>query len=167
MSHTPANARVSMGDAMFALRACFGPRCTDGSVALIAVALAWLGTATPAALADEAAAVAVEPEALAPSAPPRRAQIQYGVAYTVEVIPQAGPVCANQDQPCILGSGGGIDVSVGWRPTDAFYGSSSEAGGGRSCGVTPGHGWRDAESEEPANAIVVADGICGHEAQFA
>jgi transposase len=41
-----------------------------------------------------------------------------------------------------------------------------EGGGVRSCSVTSGHGRRDAEGEEAANAIVVADGIRDHEAQF-
>src|SRR5271170_3101384 len=83
----------------------------------VAVAVAWLGIGAPAARADEAAAVSVETEMLAP-APPRRANIQYGVAFTVEGVAHPGPVCADPNQPCILGSGGGIDIGVGWRPTD-------------------------------------------------
>jgi hypothetical protein len=66
-------------------------------------------------------ATAPLPEALAPPPPPRRAYIQYGVAFTVEGVAHAGPVCANQNTPCILGSGGGIDISVGWRPTEDLY----------------------------------------------
>ena len=42
-----------------------------------------------------------------------------------------------------------------------------ESRGSGSCGVTSRHRGRDAEGEEPANAIVVADGVGGHEAQFA
>src|ERR1700691_4654697 len=42
-----------------------------------------------------------------------------------------------------------------------------EGGGGGSCGLTPGHGWRDAESEEASNPILAADGIGDHEAQLA
>src|ERR1019366_2519794 len=42
-----------------------------------------------------------------------------------------------------------------------------ESGGSGSCGVTSGHGGRDAEGEEAANAIVVADGVGGHEPQLA
>jgi hypothetical protein len=87
----------------------------------IAVVLAWLVTAKPCARADEAAAVAIEPEVRAPPAVPRRAYIQYGVAFTVEGVAHPGPICANPNQPCILGSGGGIDIGVGWRPTDEFY----------------------------------------------
>lgn len=91
-----------------------------------AAALAWLaGSATTPspARADEAGATAasVEPETLAPPAPPRRAYLQYGVAFTVEGVAHAGPVCADPNQPCILGSGGGIDIGIGWRPTDESY----------------------------------------------
>jgi hypothetical protein len=85
----------------------------------LAAVLALLGTTASSSRADEAAA-AVEPEGMAP-APPRRAYIQYGVAFTVEGVAHSGPVCADPNQPCILGSGGGIDIGVGWRPTDQFY----------------------------------------------
>ncbi len=89
----------------------------------VAVALAGgLGTAAPSARADEAAAAAsFETEARAVPAPPRRAYFQYGVAFTVEGVAHAGPVCADPNQPCILGSGGGIDIGIGWRPTDGLY----------------------------------------------
>ena len=42
-----------------------------------------------------------------------------------------------------------------------------ESRGRGSCGVTAGHGRRDAEGEEAPNPVVVADGIGGHEAQLA
>jgi hypothetical protein len=91
----------------------------------VAAFLALLGTlpgTSSSARADEAAAaVSVEPEGAPPPAPPRRAYIQYGVAFTVEGVAHSGPVCADPNQPCILGSGGGIDIGVGWRPTDEFY----------------------------------------------
>ncbi len=103
-----------------------------GPVAAATAWLAWLAclacltclaTLASPARADEAAAAvsAVEPEMLAPPAPPRRAYLQYGVAFTVEGVAHAGPVCADPNQPCILGSGGGIDIGVGWRPTDESY----------------------------------------------
>src|ERR1019366_6332330 len=50
--------------------------------------------------------------------------------------------------------------------TQAFW-LFVESGGSGSCGVTSGHGGRDAEGEEAANAIVVADGVGGHEPQLA
>ena len=98
-----------------------------GAVLRAAVAIA-LGASAHLARADEAAAkpapdgvVAIEPEVLAPPAPPRRAYIQYGVAFTVEGVAHAGAVCADPNLPCILGSGGGIDISVGWRPSEDLY----------------------------------------------
>jgi hypothetical protein len=95
-----------------------GLRCLVGA----AVAGGFWAAAAPAG-ADEAAAAVAETEALPPPPPPRQADIQYGVAFTVEGVAYAGPVCAgaNASRPCILGSGGGIDIRVGWRPTEEFY----------------------------------------------
>jgi hypothetical protein len=93
------------------------------SVVLLGAAVA-AGLATLAApgRADEKPNTTVlETQGLAPPPPPRQAQIQYGVAFTVEGVAHAGPVCANDSQPCILGSGGGIDARVGWRPSEKFY----------------------------------------------
>jgi hypothetical protein len=81
-----------------------------------------------AASADAAAA---DPSVAAPSdkaevgdptvGPPdtRRAYLQYGLAFTVEDVLSAGPICPTS--PCILGSGGGIAVRVGFRATERFY----------------------------------------------
>jgi hypothetical protein len=69
--------------------------------------------------AEPAPAGAAEP-AIVP--PPRgKPYIQFGVAFTVEGVVSAGPVCANVLDPCILGSGGGISMRVGWRPTENVY----------------------------------------------
>ena len=66
-------------------------------------------------------------------APPRwmRAYIQYGVALSAEGVASAGPMCkkseplipslGGQSSNCILGSGGGVAVRVGWRPSEVFY----------------------------------------------
>jgi hypothetical protein len=62
---------------------------------------------------------AVEVSAAAP--PERHAYIQYGVAFTAEYVPSAGPICSDTTNPCILGSGGGIAVRVGWRPGEEWY----------------------------------------------
>ena len=51
----------------------------------------------------------------------RQAFLQYGVAFTVEGVVAAGPICADPTNPCILGSGGGIAIRVGWRPTQTLY----------------------------------------------
>jgi hypothetical protein len=109
---------------------CRGPGASVAPAVACATVLACLAAtpaahaddaAAPTAHADEAAPKPTEPEPLGPPAPPRRAYIQYGVAFTVEDVAHSGPVCADTNQPCILGSGGGIDIGVGWRPTDDFY----------------------------------------------
>jgi hypothetical protein len=46
--------------------------------------------------------------------------IQYGVGLAAEVVGSPGPICPNVTN-CILGSGGGLDVRVGWRPLDRIY----------------------------------------------
>ena len=56
-----------------------------------------------------------------PAAPRPHAYIQYGVAFTVEGVANAGPICSDPNNPCILGSGGGVVVRVGWRPAERFY----------------------------------------------
>jgi hypothetical protein len=50
---------------------------------------------------------------------PHRSYLQYGLAFTIEDVVAPGPICPAK--PCILGSGGGIDVRVGVRPTERFY----------------------------------------------
>jgi hypothetical protein len=120
------NARVSTGDVCFPMVAVQRVWC-GGVRGSVAAGLVWVGTAASTAStarsadADEAGAAIAETEALPPPAPARRAYIQYGVAFTVEGVAHAGPVCADPSQPCILGSGGGIDIGIGWRPSDEFY----------------------------------------------
>jgi hypothetical protein len=53
------------------------------------------------------------------------------------------------------------------RRTSRVFRLFVESGGGGSRRLTPGHGRRDAEGEEATNAIVGADGIGRHEAEFA
>src|ERR1019366_1421739 len=94
----------------------------NSAVLLGAAVAAGLATLAAPGRADEKPNTTVlETQGLAPPPPPRQAQIQYGVAFTVEGVAYAGPVCANGSQPCILGSGGGIDARVGWRPSEKFY----------------------------------------------
>jgi hypothetical protein len=57
----------------------------------------------------------------APPPPARRPSLQYGVAITVEDVVSPGPICANAAGTCILGSGGGIAIRVGWRSPEDFY----------------------------------------------
>ncbi|MGH7439167.1 MAG: hypothetical protein ACRENE_26060 [Polyangiaceae bacterium] len=49
----------------------------------------------------------------------RRPYIQYGIAFTIEDVLAAGPICSTS--PCILGSGGGIAGRVGFRGSERLY----------------------------------------------
>jgi hypothetical protein len=71
-----------------------------------------------AARADEAAVVASE--SIVPP-PADHSYLQYGVALAAEAVASAGPVCSDPNNPCILGSGGGIAVRVGWRASESLY----------------------------------------------
>jgi len=82
---------------------------------------AFAACASPARADEKPSTTVLETEGVAPPPPPRKAQLQYGVAFTVEGVAHAGPICDNPGQPCILGSGGGIDARVGWRPSEHFY----------------------------------------------
>jgi hypothetical protein len=55
--------------------------------------------------------------------PPTTTQyLQYGVALTTETAASAGDVCPAQSRaPCILGSGGGLAIRVGYRTRSAWY----------------------------------------------
>ncbi len=48
--------------------------------------------------------------------------LQYGVAFTAETVASAGDLCpSNAKSPCILGSGGGLEVHVGYRSRGPWY----------------------------------------------
>jgi opacity protein-like surface antigen len=49
----------------------------------------------------------------------RRSFLQYGLAFTIEDVVAPGPICSTS--PCILGSGGGIAVRVGFRGSERLY----------------------------------------------
>jgi hypothetical protein len=57
----------------------------------------------------------------APPPPTNVVYLQYGVAFTAEVVSAAGPICDNIAVPCILGPGGGVVIRAGWRGTGPFY----------------------------------------------
>jgi len=85
----------------------------------ISLAAAVAASADGAGHASDGAQSATEeqqedPRNIAPSTP----LIQYGVAFTVEQVLSAGPLCVD---PCILGSGGGIAVRIGHRSVGPFY----------------------------------------------
>jgi hypothetical protein len=82
----------------------------------------------PPAVADPTAPPGSEPatrplvdlqSALPP--PTNIVYLQYGVAFTAEVVTAAGPICDNVSVPCILGPGGGVAIRAGWRGTGAIY----------------------------------------------
>jgi hypothetical protein len=84
-------------------------RILAGAVAAIA------GAATPARAQDDA-----------DTAPPpiNVHYLQYGVAFVAESVASAGDVCPPPDEakaPCILGSGVGLAVRVGYRSRGPWY----------------------------------------------
>jgi len=90
----------------------------------VACAVGALGIAPTTARAQEVPpppAPDSESVARRPPPPARRPSLQYGIGITVEDVVSAGPICSNAADPCILGSGGGIAIRVGWRPTEDFY----------------------------------------------
>ncbi len=52
---------------------------------------------------------------------PGQSYVQFGVAFTIEGVASAGPMCRASSAPCILGSGGGIVARAGWRPMENLY----------------------------------------------
>ncbi len=94
------------------LRACW---------AFAAGLCALLAAPTNEARAGEVRGLAAFDKGDTPVSPPttERAFIQYGVAFTIEDVVSAGPICSSD--PCILGSGGGIAGRIGWRPSERFY----------------------------------------------
>jgi hypothetical protein len=78
-----------------------------------------------AALIGTPRSVAAEPEARPP--PSSVHFLQYGVALTAEMKASAGDVCPASDvpdterAPCILGSGGGLTIRVGYRSRGPWY----------------------------------------------
>jgi hypothetical protein len=73
--------------------------------------------ATTHARADDLLGLSTEP-----IAPPvvHRAYLQYGVGIAAEAVLSAGPICSNVAN-CILGTGGGADIRVGYRPDPDLY----------------------------------------------
>jgi hypothetical protein len=87
------------------------PLRTTGPRTLAATCLAGLLAARPAAGSEDA-----------PPSHTRRDALQFGVAFAAETIASAGDVCpAGGTAPCILGSGGGVVVRVGYRAGDPWY----------------------------------------------
>ena len=87
--------------------------------ALWSVAALALTCVPRAAHAQDAATAAANESVVTPPASQHQ-YIQYGVGLAAEVVGSPGPICPNVTN-CILGSGGGLDVRVGWRALDKFY----------------------------------------------
>ncbi|HEY8042208.1 MAG TPA: hypothetical protein VIF15_20535 [Polyangiaceae bacterium] len=70
--------------------------------------------------ADDASVAAAIGESVVTPPPTQHAYLQYGVALAAEAVASPGPIC-NEATNCILGSGGGLVVRVGWRPSEEIY----------------------------------------------
>jgi hypothetical protein len=80
-----------------------------------ASSLTWAAEPAPPAGTEPTTERIVDP-------PPRgKPYLQFGVAFAVEGVVSPGPICAVAVDPCILGSGGGVSVRVGWRPMENVY----------------------------------------------
>lgn len=86
-----------------------------------------LALASPA-MADDAPVAAPVPTVVAgvtvvAPLPPSsdRSYIQYGVALAAEIVAAPGPACSATVPSCILGSGGGVVMRAGWRPSETIY----------------------------------------------
>lgn len=111
-------SRVKVDAARASTRATF-----FSAVAVTIATAAW----SPSASGDDAAPPAppaqppvsgTEP-AVAPP-PSQHSYVQFGVGLAAEVVGSPGPICTNVSN-CILGSGGGLVVRVGWRANDRWY----------------------------------------------
>jgi hypothetical protein len=94
--------------------------CSGDLLGALAIAGGLAFMASPAR-ADDSSSVGVRESSLAFSPAPGQSYVQFGVAFTVEGVVSAGPMCRAPNAPCILGSGGGIVARAGWRPKDNLY----------------------------------------------
>ena len=80
----------------------------------------WIPLAPVAAAVAPAAALPPEPVHESHESPPNTsdALIQYGVAFTVEGVASAGPLCVD---PCVLSTGGGVAGRIGHRSSGPIY----------------------------------------------
>jgi len=105
-------------------------RHTTLLAALAGVLTAALTTAPATARADDTgplagvssapAVPAATSETVVAPPPSQHSYVQFGVGLAAEVVGSPGPICPTVSN-CILGSGGGLVVRVGWRPVDRWY----------------------------------------------
>jgi hypothetical protein len=91
-----------------------------GKTALLLGLCAGVVLAAHEARADDDAVTTALGETIVAPPPSHYEYIQYGVGLLAETVVSPGPICANASN-CILGSGGGLVVRVGWRPVDRLY----------------------------------------------
>jgi len=77
-------------------------------------------TGSLAAVSSAPPVPAAASEAVVAPPPSQHSYVQFGVGLAAEVVGSPGPICSNVSN-CILGSGGGLVVRVGWRPVDRWY----------------------------------------------
>src|ERR1700733_11958987 len=85
------------------------------------VQVAWTGTAIadPPPRRDDGTALPMQSTVPPPTG---NTFVQYGVAFTTEVVATPGKMCSSTSVPCILGSGGGIVFPrIGWREAGPWY----------------------------------------------
>lgn len=86
--------------------------------------LAWLAALAAFTLVSSPARADEPPDPGEASAPAnlKRHFLQYGLAFTGEVVAYAGPICSSAaPAACILGSGGGVAIRVGRRARAPWY----------------------------------------------
>jgi hypothetical protein len=95
---------------------------TRAGAALIALTLPFAAATAHAEGGATPTNATANPNGEGASTPQHLAQafVQYGIAFTGEVVVAPGPICPATVE-CILGSGGGLALRVGWRLRAPFY----------------------------------------------
>jgi hypothetical protein len=105
-------------------------RAVRPCIATLALALATAPRSTRAGepAADGTPTADAGAPARASVAPPLQLYyLQYGISMVAELVASPGPICANEAEACILGSGGGVAGHVGGRiPSGWYFGGSYE-----------------------------------------
>jgi hypothetical protein len=83
-------------------------------------ALAGVGVLLPGRALAQSTATSTSEEVVAVPPPSGHAYIQYGVALAAETVISSGAICTRVEN-CVFGSGGGLAVRVGWRPSNQFF----------------------------------------------
>jgi hypothetical protein len=96
--------------------------CVGTARSIGGASVASLLTLAAAASGADTPATTPVPEVLSALPPSsNRSYIQYGVALAAEIVASPGPACTATEPSCILGSGGGVVMRAGWRPSETLY----------------------------------------------